>query len=185
MNQTQYELYHYGVKGMKWGHRKKIESGVKKAAGMARRGANELSDTLKNPNQRTLFGENAVGQNRRAAKQHNIAIRNQKETAKQNLQAAKKTKDKKQIKQAKQEYKSAKSARTKNLAGRAATQILGFTDSGRGSYYRNREMGKSVAESALNAYGRQTVTNLQFASGPFAAGTLAGEQYLRRKGYMR
>lgn len=185
MNRNQYELYHYGVKGMKWGHRKKIESGVKKAAGVARRGAEDLSNTLKNPNRRTLFGENAVGRNRRYAKQHNIAIRNRKEVAKQNLQAAKQTRDKKQIKQAKQEYKSAKSARTKNLAGRAATQMIGFTDSGRGSYYRNRKMGKSVAESALNAYGRQTVTNLQMGFPVAGAASAVGEQYIRRKGYMR
>lgn len=162
------ELYHYGVKGMKWGVRKKRDSASKI-----------------NPNNRTLFGENAVGRNRRAAKQHNIAIRNQKEAAKQNLHAAKQTKNEKKIAKAEQEYKQAKSARRKNLAGRAATQMMGFTDSGRGSYYRNREMGKSVVESALNAYGRQTMTILQSTSGPFAAGTLLGEQYLRRNGYMR
>ena len=154
-------MYHHGVKGMKWGVRKKIQS--------------------VNPNQRTLFGANAVGRNRRAAKQHNIAIKNRVTVAKSKYESAKNSNNVNSIKTAKSELKRAKSARRKNLAGRAATQLLGYTDSGRGSYYRNRQLGRSKVTSALLAYGRQNITHLQSSNAVFAAATLSGEQYLRKK----
>ncbi len=154
-------MYHHGVKGMKWGVRKKIQS--------------------VNPNQRTLFGTNAVGRNRRAAKQHNIAIKNRVTVAKSKYKSAKNSNNINSIKTAKSELKRAKSARRKNLAGRAVTQALGYTDSGRGSYYRNRQQGRGKVTSALRSYGRQTITGLQFSDPVFAAATLSGEQYLRKK----
>ena len=155
-------MYHHGIKGMKWGVRRARSS---------------------NPNNRTLFGANAVGRNRRVAKQHNIATRERVTTAKSVYKSAKKSGSKTKISSAKSELKSAKSARRKNLAGRAATQMIGFTDSGRGSYYRNRELGKSKVESVLNAYGRQFVTAHMFT--PQGAAVMAGEQVLRKQGYMR
>ncbi len=168
-------MYHYGVKGMKWG--------VRKAQSYVTSAGNAADRTLSNPNNRTLFGENAVGRNRRAAKQHNIATRERVTSAKSTYKSAKKSGSKTKLSSAKSELKSAKSARRKNLAGRAATQMLGFTDSGRGSYYRNRELGKGKVESALNAYGRQFVTANMFS--PKGAVVMAGEQVLRKQGIMR
>lgn len=171
MYQYQYPdyMYHYGVKGMKWGVRKTVSTAISTASS--------------NPNNRTLFGENAVGRNRRAAKQHNIAIKNQVTSAKSTYKSAKKSGNKAAVSSAKADLKVAKSARRKNLAGRAATQMIGFTDSGRGSYYRNRELGKSKVESALNAVGRQAVTANMFT--PKGAAVMLGEQVLRNNGYMR
>ena len=163
------ELYHYGVKGMKWGVRK----AVNKAANLTGKAARNTTRSLEG---RTLFGENAVGRNRRAAKQHNLEI-------KRNYQNAKAKVKNKEISRFSKEYRQAKGARVKNLAGRAITQQMGFTDSGRGAYYRNRQMGESKAKSALKAMGRQTVTNLQFTMTPGGmAVTSVGEQYLRAAG---
>ena len=162
------ELCHYGVKGMKWG--------VRKAANLTGKAARNTTNSLQG---RTAFGENAVGRNRRAAKQHNLEI-------KRNYQNAKAKVKSKEISRFSKEYRQAKGARVKNLAGRAITQQMGFTDSGRGSYYRNRQMGESKAKSALKAMGRQTVTNLQFAMTPGGmAVTSVGEQYLRAAGIMK
>ena len=154
---------------MKWGVRKATYNAANLTGKMARGAANSLEG-------RTLFGENAVGRNRRAAKQHNLEI-------KRNYQNAKARVKNKEISRFSKEYRQAKGARAKNLAGRAVTQYMGFTDSGRGSYYRNRQMGESKAKSALKAMGRQTVTNLQFTMTPGGmAVTSVGEQYLRAAG---
>ena len=104
-----------------------------------------------------------IGQNRSVAKQHNAQLAANKYMAKRSYKLAKKSGNASRIARTKASYKSAKSASRKNLAGRAATHLAGFTDSGRGSYYRHRQEGDSKAKAALKALGRQNVTNLEMS----------------------
>ena len=167
------ELYHYGVKGMKWGVRK------------ARQDLDKIGYTAKSGTRygltkgdTTAFGKNAVGINRKAAKRHNLEI-------KKNYDAAKTKVENKELSRFSKEYRLAKGARRRNLVGRAVTQNMGFTDSGRGSYYRHRAAGETRTLSAVKAIGRQTVTNFEYASGPLGIAAAAGEGYLREQGVIR
>ena len=125
-------LMHHGVKGMKWGVRKKPD--------VSQSGTNFSYGTAK-----TRWGAN-----RQRTKAHNKSIKSTYKQAKSDVKSGKISKES-------QEYKSARSARRKNLAGRAAAKVGGFGKANQGRYYAHRDSGKSVAESALRTYGNKAV----------------------------
>lgn len=168
---TDLYLQHHGVKGMKWGVRKKVDAVGVNVKG--KRYGVTKGDV-------TAFGANAAGRNRQTAKRHNLKIKEDYQTAKNERRQAASA-----YRQARSAYRQARSARVRNLAGRAVTQTMGFTDSGRGSYYRHRAAGEGKVTSALKAYGRQYVTNVEMGAQPLGTAVGAGEMLLRKKGIIK
>ena len=138
------ELYHYGVKGMKWGHRKRVYRDAKLAARQRRdaaiASANDRSDARTNKNFSSNPGASKNGfvrgkDNRAAYRQAEAANIKQLKTdrAKAHMQYKadlKKAKSqyKSQIKSDKQKIKSAKPNKDKqvrNAVGKAMTMSMG------------------------------------------------------------
>ena len=136
-------LAHYGVKGMKWGVRKRRDPVTK------------------------------WGQRRAIARAHNEQIKSEWERQK-NLQKQGK------VSKSDASYQNARSARTRNLAGRAAATSVGFGKSLQGRYYQHRENGKSVTEAALRTYGRQVAVSVA-AGAALNVGRTLVTQYLRNR----
>lgn len=136
-------LAHYGVKGMKWGVRKKRDPVTK------------------------------WGQRRATARAHNEQIKSEWERQKSLQKQGK-------VSKSDASYQNARSARTRNLAGRAAATSVGFGKSLQGRYYQHRENGKSVTEAALRTYGRQLAVTVA-AGTALNVGRNLVAQYLRNR----
>lgn len=136
-------LTHYGVKGMKWGVRKRRDPVTK------------------------------WGQRRATARAHNEQIKSEWERQKSLQKQGK-------VSKSDASYQNARSARTRNLAGRAAATSVGFGKSLQGRYYQHRENGKSVTEAALRTYGRQLAVTVA-AGTALNVGRNLVAQYLRNR----
>lgn len=136
-------LAHYGVKGMKWGVRKRRDPVTK------------------------------WGQRRATARAHNEQIKSEWERQKSLQKQGK-------VSKSDASYQNARSARTRNLAGRAAATSVGFGKSLQGRYYQHRENGKSVTEAALRTYGRQLAVSVA-AGTALNVGRNLVAQYLRNR----
>ena len=136
-------LAHYGVKGMKWGVRKRRDPVTK------------------------------WGQRRATARAHNEQIKSEWERQKSLQKQGK-------VSKSDASYQNARSARTRNLAGRAAATSVGFGKSLQGRYYQHRENGKSVTEAALRTYGRQLAVTVA-AGTALNVGRNLVAQYLRNR----
>ena len=136
-------LAHYGVKGMKWGVRKRRDPVTK------------------------------WGQRRATARAHNEQIKSEWERQKSLQKQGK-------VSKSDASYQNARSARTRNLAGRAAATSTGFGKSLQGRYYQHRENGKSVTEAALRTYGRQLAVTVA-AGTALNVGRNLVAQYLRNR----
>lgn len=133
MSQKDLYLQHHGVKGMHWG---------------IRRYQNYDGTLKKEGKERYINGaKTGYGKNTRAGRWHDMSIEG--EWKKQKSLAKKDPKHKKSS-----EYLKAKKNHTKNVTSRLMVGI-----NARGKYYRNRDAGKSKAESALRTAGYVTAVS--------------------------
>lgn len=110
--------------------------------------------------------------NTRAARQHDLNIKNDWIRAKNKAKAG-------VISKKSNEYRNAKLNRADNLLTRANSYMLGYSKGAQGVYYRSRQAGKSRVMSSLAAIGHQSLKNMAIA-GIGAAGYM-GANYLQSR----
>ena len=111
--------------------------------------------------------------NSRAARQHNLNIKNDWIRAKHQAKAG-------VISKNSDTYQRAKLNRGNNLRGRAGAFLIGHSKGAQGVYYRNRQAGKSKVNSALRSIGHQTLKNMAIG-GIAAAGSAGVGLYLQSR----
>lgn len=159
-------LCHYGVKGMKWGVRKKSDR-----VSIADRRINRLDKKIaKNDKRISKLSSKKHGTARYATirdlKYVNDYNKASKDyiSKKQAYKSAKGTSKEASAKQAMRSSKLRKQAAYNKASGyaegSALAGYLGYGKSARGSYIRSREMGRGRVNSALRATGKQTAINV-------------------------
>lgn len=180
--ETSESLMHYGVPGMKWGHRKYYNSnGSLNKAGKARQAYKDAKKNRKETVKRSQkdlygFGVKGIAKANKAQSKIDKAYMNEV-TAKANYKAAKAKSSKAA---SKAEFKTYKKA-MKSLPGSMNDSSSG----GRSTKLYNqikKEKGKAYADKVINKREKELVTQL-VGSVAVTAGTMAVSTYLAVKGY--
>lgn len=177
--QQSYELYHYGVPGMRWGHRKYYNSnGSLNSAGKARQSYKSAKKELKSASKQYRkdslgLGMKAIQKSNRSEKKYNAAemkVINAKAKFK-----ASKTSDPTKAKKA--EFKTYRKEMSKSgLAGSAADRKSG----GRSTRIYNeltKKKGKAYADKVAKSVQNRAVATL-VGAGVVAIGSAAAQAYL-------
>ena len=152
MNDYRDELYHHGVKGMKWGVRRNRDRAAKVGRRIERHQVKLDKASAKKGKENFLY-RNTMGDYRRGeiARLKNVKThREAKADYKEN-----KTKENKQKLSNARVNRVARNTAGKAIAGRG----------GRGAYHRYRDSGDSAAKATLKAYGKMAVTGLAVGAG--------------------
>ena len=170
------ELYHHGVLGMKWGHRKSPE--VTSARNNYQRAKKAQRDVNRSTFGRTAFGGVGVT----GINNYNSAMKSRQKAEMNTLNAKAKYNAAKSKNSEKAEFNTYRRAMQKSgLAGSAADTKHG----GRSTAIYNElkvKKGKAYADRVQKKVQNVAVTELA-ASGVLALGSMAAQAYLMNKNY--
>lgn len=170
MSENKYELYHYGVLGMKWGIRRarKQQANLRKKARTARESADEWDETA---NYRR-----AAGKTKQADEYSKYAKKDRVDAAKYEVKANRIGKNDADI--ADKLYSKQSSAANKRIAemstGKAIAQAALMGSYGALKYNEARAEGVSRGKAAVNAV-------LQNAANTYTGGILSAAKYLENR----